>query len=105
MTVARRLRGTKVAPFQDTYGWLAYRLGNHEEALEYLEPAAQAIANDPLVHYHLAMTYAALKRDAEALEQLKQAADLIAEHGNRDDLLDTVKAEIETLSTKTPVDN
>src|SRR5690606_32304331 len=26
-TVARRLRGSTLAPFQDTYGWIAYRRG------------------------------------------------------------------------------
>ena len=40
--IARRLRGTDVPAFQDTYGWIAHRLGNHDEALHYLKPAAAA---------------------------------------------------------------
>ena len=40
--VARRLRGTEVPAFQDTYGWIAYQQGNFEEALTYLEPAASS---------------------------------------------------------------
>jgi tetratricopeptide (TPR) repeat protein len=59
-TIARRLRGTDVAPFQDTYGWIAYRKGEYQEALEHLEPAAAVLGDDPLVQYHLGMTYLAL---------------------------------------------
>jgi Flp pilus assembly protein TadD len=74
--ISRRLRGTNVAPFQDTYGWIAYRRGNLEEAVEYLEPAARSIGNDPLVQYHLGMTYAALERTDQAREQLMRALEL-----------------------------
>lgn len=74
--VARRLRGTDVAPFQDTYGWIAYRQGNLDEALAYLEPAAARLPDDPLVQYHLGMTYAGLDRDADAARTLERALDL-----------------------------
>jgi tetratricopeptide (TPR) repeat protein len=67
-TIARRLRGSDVPPFQDTYGWIAYRRGEYEEALAHLEPAAAALPEDPLVQYHLGMTYLALGRGEEALE-------------------------------------
>lgn len=53
-TLARRLRGTRDPIFQDTYGWIAYRLGNYEEALQYLEPAAAKLPDQPLLLYHLA---------------------------------------------------
>jgi tetratricopeptide (TPR) repeat protein len=43
-TIARRLRGTDVAPFADTYGWIAYRRGEYDVALEHLERAAAGIA-------------------------------------------------------------
>ena len=60
--IARRLRGSDLPAFQDTYGWIAYRQGNFEEALEYLEPAAAGLPENALVQYHLGMTYAALER-------------------------------------------
>ena len=72
-TIARRLRGMDVAPFQDTYGWIAYRRGDYDDALAHLEPAAQALSGDPLVQYHLGMTYRALGRDGDALDRLSQA--------------------------------
>lgn len=77
--IARRLRESDVAPFQDTYGWILSRQGAHAEALEYLEPAAQTLERDPLVQYHLAATYDALDRRAEALEAYRRVVDLAGE--------------------------
>ncbi len=74
--VARRLRGTDVPAFQDTYGWIAYRQGNYKEALEYLGPAAQELPNNPLVNYHLGMTYVALERPEEGRPYLERAIEL-----------------------------
>ncbi len=75
-TVARRLRGSDFAPFQDTYGWIAYRRGDYEEALEHLEPAAEALADNPLAQYHLGMTYIAVGRTDDALVSLTRAIEL-----------------------------
>ncbi len=96
--IARRLRGTKLAPFQDTYGWIAHRLGNHQEALSYLEPAANALTNDPVTQFHLAENYAALKRDADALARYRQVVELVEAGGPRPPFMDKVKAEIARLS-------
>ncbi len=72
--IARRLRDTDFAPFQDTYGWIAHRRGNDEEALSYLEPAAADLPGDASVQYHLGMVLDALGRGPEALTQLEKAA-------------------------------
>ncbi|MEM8633345.1 MAG: tetratricopeptide repeat protein [Pseudomonadota bacterium] len=74
--VARRLRGTEVPAFQDTYGWIAYQQGDFEEALTYLEPAAAALTDNPLAQYHLGMTYAALERPEEARDALMRALEI-----------------------------
>ena len=71
--IARRLRGSELPAFQDTYGWIAYRMGNLNEAEEYLGNAATALPNDPLVQYHLGKAYAALGRDEEATGQFERA--------------------------------
>lgn len=65
--VARRLRDTEVPAFQDTYGWLAFRRGDARTALQYLERAANALPDDPIVHYHLAEVYSALNRPQDAM--------------------------------------
>ncbi len=75
-TIGRRLRGTDVAPFQDTYGWILFRRGEYEEAITYLEPAATAIPTDPIVQFHLAEAYRAAGRQIRALEQYKLVVEL-----------------------------
>ncbi len=74
--IARRLRGQEVPAFQDTYGWIEYRRGNHAEALIHLEPAAAGLPNDGLTHMHLGMTYAALNRTEDAIRTLTRALEL-----------------------------
>jgi len=74
--IARRLRGTDVPAFQDTYGWIAYRRENYEEALEYLAPAAKGLPNDPLVQYHLGMAYVGLNQIPQARKQLTKALEM-----------------------------
>ncbi|MEB8388437.1 tetratricopeptide repeat protein [Rhodobacteraceae bacterium KMM 6894] len=74
--IIRRLRDTDVPAFQDTYGWISFRRGNLEEALNYLESAARALPGDAMVQYHLGETYAALGRNADARAQLEKALDL-----------------------------
>jgi len=74
--IARRLRGMEVPAFQDTYGWIAYRRGDFAEARDYLEPAARALPGDPLVQFHLGMTYDALKETAEAERVLTRALEI-----------------------------
>jgi tetratricopeptide (TPR) repeat protein len=74
--VARRLRGIEVPAFQDTWGWIESRRGNPEAALPPLEAAARGLPEDPLVRYHLGMTYLALGRAAAARTELETMLDL-----------------------------
>ena len=75
-TIAKRLRELDVPAFQDTYGWIAYRQGNLKDAQTYLEAAAAGLPDDPLVQYHLGMTYADLGERDNAIAQLTRAIDL-----------------------------
>ncbi len=95
--VARRLRGSDVPAFQDTYGWIAFRRGNHSEALEHLKSAALGLPEDPLVHYHLGEVYIALGRSADAQIALTKAIDLFGDQ----ELPQVEKAQelLNTLST------
>ncbi len=77
--IARRLKDSDVPAFQDTYGWIAHRNGNHDEALTYLEPAAAGLPNDGLTQFHLGMTYLALNRPEDARRQLMRALELAAD--------------------------
>lgn len=97
--IARRLRGTTVPAFQDTYGWIAHRLGNHDEALRYLKPAAAALPTDASVQYHLAATHASLGQDAEALAQFR-AAQKLMDPANPPPFMATIAAELARLEAK-----
>lgn len=77
--IARRLRGSDVPAFQDTYGWLAHLRGQTEEAVEHLEAAANALPTEPLVQYHLGMAYSAAERPKAAINRLTNAIELFGE--------------------------
>lgn len=95
--IARRLRGTEVPPFQDTYGWILHRRGQSEEAIEYLEPAAEGLANDPIVQYHLASAYEAVGRLDEAVLAYQRALELAGENDPRPQM-ELAQSAIERLS-------
>ncbi|MEP0964088.1 MAG: tetratricopeptide repeat protein [Roseobacter sp.] len=82
-TIARRLRDTEVPAFQDTYGWLAFRRGDVETALPYLENAATGLPQDPIVQYHLAETYAALERPQDAIAAYQRVLEMADTQDNR----------------------
>lgn len=84
--IARRLRALDQPAFQDTYGWIAYRRGDYEEALTFLESAAEKIENDPGPAFHLGMTYLALKRIDEAKGQFQKAVSLANDGDTRPDV-------------------
>lgn len=71
--IAGRLRNADLPHYRDTYGWTRFLKNEHKEALEYLQPAADALPNNPWVRYHLGMTYAALKKSSEARLHLEAA--------------------------------
>lgn len=102
-TIARRLRGTEVPPFQDTYGWILQRRGDSEEALTYLEPAAKALASDPIVQYHLGVARAATGDTAGAIEAFERAVEIAGEDDPREQIA-TAVAEIERLKTEAPAE-
>lgn len=75
--IARRLRGTTVPAFADTYGWIAHQRGNSAEALPYMETAAAGLPQDPLVQFHLAEVLRALNRAEEARAQYAKVVEMV----------------------------
>lgn len=96
--IARRLVDTEVPALQDTYGWIQHRLGNTEEALAYLEPAAKGLPGDASVQFHLGEVYNALGRKEEALSQMRLAMQSIGPLGTGA-LSDRISARIQELGT------
>lgn len=97
LRIARRLRGSSFGPFQDTYGWVAFRNKDYNTALEYLEPAATSMATSPIVQYHLGMTYLGLERKEDALAQFEKAVSLARDDDESPQIEDS-RRQIEQLS-------
>lgn len=95
-TVARRLRGTTVPQMMDTYGWITFRRGEIEEARPYLEAAAVALPEDPLVQFHYGMLLSAANQRAEAVTQLERALEIAGTDARPQ--FDTARAELERLA-------
>ena len=74
--LAKRLRSAPEPAFQDTYGWVLFRRGEFERALQPLTQAAIGLPENPLVQYHLGMAYAELGQTARAIESLVRAIEL-----------------------------
>ena len=55
------------AAFEDSLGWIYYRLGQYEEAEAHLQEAARASRKDPTIYDHLGDVQAKTGRVAEAL--------------------------------------
>ncbi len=99
MAVAKRLKDSTVPAFQDTYGWIAFRMGLLDEALAHLEPAAKGLPGDALVQVHLADLYAKLDRAEDALTQYRQAVEVAGPADTRPQI-EAARAAIQTLETK-----
>ena len=100
-TVARRLRDADIPALQDTYGWILHLRGENEEAVQYLESAAEGLANDPIVQYHLAQVYVALERTEEALAQYRKAIDVAGPADQRDQIVNA-RARVAEMQASTP---
>lgn len=74
--IARRLRGSNVGAYQDTYGWIAYQRGNYQEAATELSKAVDNLPEDPSVRYHLAMTLLSLGNKSAALSAFQKVVSM-----------------------------
>ena len=105
-TIARRLRGSDVPPFQDTYGWIAHLRGQADEALQALEPSAAALVDDPMAQFHLAKVYLELDRKEDALNQFLKVVELTGEADTRPfvktsrEEVNRLKAEVEAKKSE-----
>lgn len=97
--IARRLKGTEVNAFQDTYGWIQHRSGNSEEALTYLEPAAKSLTEDARVQYHLGVVYEAIGERENALTQMRLALEKAGPLSDQA-FLDDIRARIAALQAE-----
>ncbi|MEM9010040.1 MAG: tetratricopeptide repeat protein [Pseudomonadota bacterium] len=95
--IARRLRGSDVPAFQDTYGWIQFQRGEYNDALAALIPAAEALPNNLLVQYHVGMAYAEAGQMEEARVALERALTLGEASEAQLPQLDTARARLQAL--------
>ena len=74
----------------DSLGWVAYRLGDFEEAVHQLEQAVELVAGDPIINDHLGDAYWQVGRLLEARYQWRRVLTLDPE----DDLAAQVRRKI-----------
>lgn len=74
--ISKRLRTSPQPAFQDTYGWILYKRGEYEQAVQPLKTAARGALNNVFVQYHLGMVYAKLGQTELAIKQLTRALEL-----------------------------
>ncbi|MBD3169597.1 MAG: tetratricopeptide repeat protein [candidate division Zixibacteria bacterium] len=62
--------------FLDSYGWLLYKQGKPEEALEYIHKAVGMVGGDPELYSHLGDVYRALEDYEKAAEYYRKAIEM-----------------------------
>ncbi len=75
---AQGLEGIAVPPLQDTYGWIRFLEGDAEAARAYLDPAADALAENAQAQYHRAEAALALEDRDVAVAGFARALELHA---------------------------
>lgn len=73
LAVGQRFVNSDNPIFQDTLGWLMYKMGDFEQALPLLEQAVSKAGQLQQLRYHLGMTYYRLDQLEEARRELEAA--------------------------------
>jgi tetratricopeptide (TPR) repeat protein len=84
--------------FLDTLGWAYYRLGEHEQAIFFLERAASNARRIPVLRYHLGMAYFAADNRYAARRELHEAITLAKTKFTGFDEAQTVLAKLQESS-------
>ena len=69
------LRNAKQPAYLDTVGWIEYKLGEHDQAVLFLEKAVGAAPDAAIMSYHLGMAYLAQGNEVEARDHLSKAVE------------------------------
>ncbi len=72
-SLAKRFRNSKVPYFQDTLGWIHYRMGELSMATPLLRSAVEKEPNMAILRYHLGMAHKAEGHRDRAIKELEKA--------------------------------
>ena len=96
--LAMPLRKSTQAAFLDTVGWVEYKLGEHEQAVLFLEKAVEAAPDATIMHFHLGMAYLAAGNEVGARDHLAKALEGNVEFKG----IEEAKKALAELGAKTP---
>ena len=71
--LAQKLESSDNAAYLDTVGWIAFKFGEHERAVEFLEKAVERSPDAAVMQYHLGMAYLAQGNEVSAKTHLERA--------------------------------
>lgn len=89
LELAVRFRQSAIPQFQDTLGWIYYKVGDIQSATSLLQDVVEQLPNSVYIRYHLGMIYMAGGRDAAAEREFKEVVKLAEKQSF--DQLDAVK--------------
>lgn len=71
--LAQKLEGSDNAAYLDTVGWVAFKFGEHDRAVEFLEKAVEKSPDAAVMQFHLGMAYLAQGNEVSAKTHLERA--------------------------------
>lgn len=71
--LAQKLENSNNAAYLDTVGWIAFKFGEHERAVEFLEKAVEKSPDAAVMQFHLGMAYLAQGNEVSAKTHLERA--------------------------------
>ncbi|MBU8870301.1 MAG: tetratricopeptide repeat protein [Gemmatimonadales bacterium] len=80
--------------FLDSLGWVYYRLGRFEDALDHLIRAINVLPEDPVILEHVGVTLLELDQPQEAYDLIKRALDLGGDQERLESLLTRIGADL-----------
>jgi tetratricopeptide (TPR) repeat protein len=84
--LAKRAKETANEPhIADTLGWIMYKRGDYNGALQLLQESAGKLPNVPEIQFHLGMTYYMLGEEGPARVALQNAVDASANFPDKDE--------------------
>ena len=84
----------------DSMGWVLYRLGDYEKAVQHLERAVELRPLDPIISDHLGDAYWKVGREHEARFQWRRALSLDPEKEEVDRIEGTLEKGLEAVPEK-----
>ncbi len=82
LTLAERFKNSPNPYFQDTYGWVLFKSGEVDKALDVLKKAVSSAPDNATMRYHLGEVYHAAGANSASKVELEKSLSLAQQQGN-----------------------